>query len=157
MSQVIDHSEATGSTYLVALMLADHANADGHCWPSLDRLAQRARLGRSTVTRALRELEGLGELRKLSGKGRGSVNHYVVMPGYVENLGVATGGVGQSDPPGVAQLGLGGGPFAPAKWVRDDPLTVRNRKEPRPPRDDEVTPPDQIAAEVARIRPLETE
>lgn len=40
----------------VLVALADMANGDGQCWPSHDRLAERAGLSASTVARALKGL-----------------------------------------------------------------------------------------------------
>lgn len=42
---------------VVLLSLADHANDCGECWPSINRLAQRARVSVRTVQRCLAELE----------------------------------------------------------------------------------------------------
>lgn len=128
LSAVIEHSEAEGTNFVVLLMLADHANGDGRCWPTADRIARRARVSRSTVFRAIEELEALGEVqREVRGKRAGGPNVYRVMPGYVD------GGVGHSDPPRVGHsyaLGVGharhegGGSTVTHR-------TVRNRKEPR--------------------------
>jgi DNA-binding transcriptional MocR family regulator len=45
------------SAKLVLLALADHADEHGHCWPGIGRIEQRTGLSRSTVIRALAELE----------------------------------------------------------------------------------------------------
>ena len=37
----MDHLEAAAPVKLVALILADHCDADGFCWPSYRRLAER--------------------------------------------------------------------------------------------------------------------
>lgn len=42
---------------VVLLSLADHANDYGECWPSINRVAQRARVSVRTVQRCLAELE----------------------------------------------------------------------------------------------------
>jgi DNA-binding transcriptional ArsR family regulator len=41
-------------------VLTCHADADGHCWPSIDLLVEETRMSRSTVMRALRELREAG-------------------------------------------------------------------------------------------------
>ena len=134
MSAAIDHSETQGSTFLVLLILADHANSDGRCWPTAERIAARARVSRSTVFRAIDELERMGELkRETRGKQAGGPNVYRVMPGYVDDsVPHPPRGVGQPDTGGVghgatgvghARHGGGGSPVTHR--------TVMNRKEPR--------------------------
>ena len=41
----------------ILLALAEHADEEGRCWPSLARLAELAEVDRRTVTRGLAELE----------------------------------------------------------------------------------------------------
>ena len=64
------HSPAVCAVYLA---LKRHAGKSMECFPSLERLAEKAGVGRATVARALRALEdaGLIECRK-----RGRVNLY---------------------------------------------------------------------------------
>lgn len=47
----------------VLISLADQANDDGECWPSVPTMSRRTCLGERTVQRALRELEDKGLLR----------------------------------------------------------------------------------------------
>jgi len=62
-TEVWAHSSAAGTALLVQLALADHADDQTRsCWPSLSSLAKKTRTSRDTVRRALRELEGLGEV-----------------------------------------------------------------------------------------------
>ena len=42
MSWVLDHSPSEGKARLVHVVLADHANDDGLCWPSQKKIANRA-------------------------------------------------------------------------------------------------------------------
>lgn len=51
---------ASASQIAVLLALAEAADSEGVCWPSIDRIAGDTRLGRSTVMRALRGLEDDG-------------------------------------------------------------------------------------------------
>lgn len=61
---VFDHSEATGSDRLVLLALADHADDETwSCWPSMQRIARKARLSESTTRRALQSLAASGRIR----------------------------------------------------------------------------------------------
>ena len=52
-----NQSTPNPSAKLVLLALADHADEHGHCWPGIARIEQRTGLSRSTVIRALAELE----------------------------------------------------------------------------------------------------
>ena len=62
MTQLWDNADPalSGSRLVIMLCLADHANDDGECWPSIDRLAKRARLHRQNVMVHLKELEDAG-------------------------------------------------------------------------------------------------
>ncbi len=42
MSWVLDHSPYEGKARLIHVVLADHANDDGMCWPSQVKIAARA-------------------------------------------------------------------------------------------------------------------
>lgn len=64
MAQVWD--EATrldGSELIVMLCLADHANDDGVCWPSTQRIADRCRVTKRHAIRLLARLERGGYIR----------------------------------------------------------------------------------------------
>lgn len=47
----------TSTVKLVLLKLADNANDNGKCWPSIDRMAHETGMSYRSVTRCLRELE----------------------------------------------------------------------------------------------------
>lgn len=49
---------------LVLLILADHANADNQCWPSMATICKETGLSRSTAIRAINKLCKLGLIRK---------------------------------------------------------------------------------------------
>lgn len=57
-------TETTGSTRLVLLVLADQANDQGYCWPSMKTISKKANLSRRYVINILRELEEKGLLQK---------------------------------------------------------------------------------------------
>lgn len=57
---VWQHSGAKGNDLLVLLALADNANDDGVCWPSLRYLAEKTRLHENTIRSRLKSLRGLG-------------------------------------------------------------------------------------------------
>lgn len=58
---------------LVLLALADHANDDGVCWPSVARLATRVRTSERHVQRILGNLEQAGWLTRDERPGRSTV------------------------------------------------------------------------------------
>ncbi len=82
MVWVFRHSTARLADRLVLLAIADEADDDGtNAWPSQRRIADKARLGQSTVRRAIENLERLGELEveRPERTGRGHYNRYRVL------------------------------------------------------------------------------
>jgi hypothetical protein len=82
MGWVIAASPYTGSTFLVHLMIADVVN-DQHgyeFWMSNDRLAQKARLTRQTVNRAIGQMVGDGALVAVGTERCGNVRYRFDMP-----------------------------------------------------------------------------
>lgn len=69
-------SEAAGNTRLVLLVLADRANEQGECWPSIADLCRRTKASERTVQAALRELEKLGEIEVDYNSGQRGSNRY---------------------------------------------------------------------------------
>ena len=55
---VLTDESITGSSKLVYVMLCQHADKDGKCYPSLARLAKLCSLSRPTIIKAIRSLEG---------------------------------------------------------------------------------------------------
>jgi hypothetical protein len=62
-------SRATGMARLVFLALAEHANPDGLCWPSVTHVAEMCRTSERTVQRAMAALEASGELERTHRRG----------------------------------------------------------------------------------------
>ena len=62
---ILDHLEAPPAVKVVALILADHADSDGVCWPSYRRIAERSCMSERTVRRHVHELIDTGIVRKL--------------------------------------------------------------------------------------------
>lgn len=60
MSLVWDETDFKGTTLLCLLTLADHANDDGICWPSYERIAKRARCDRRQAMRCVEKLKAAG-------------------------------------------------------------------------------------------------
>lgn len=78
MTAVWDGSEADGGALLVLLAIADFANDRGMAFPSVARLARKARRSKRQVFAILKQLQAMGELRVESGGGRHEVNRYHV-------------------------------------------------------------------------------
>lgn len=120
------HSRARGTDLLVLLALADIANDDGECWPSIPHLAKKCRIDTRTTQRRIRSLEELGEVIVVVGGGRASKsggpasNRYRITV-YIPDDGTgdggnlpprqsaipgtdATGGVAHAPPLGVAPV-----------------------------------------------------
>jgi hypothetical protein len=80
------------SELLVLLALADWANDEGHCWPSISALANKARLSERAVQQILGRLTATGRIRRIQGGGRGRANQYQVVttrngaPGTVNTI-----------------------------------------------------------------------
>jgi len=62
----------------VLLKLADNANQDGLCWPSLLDISDCTRLSESTVRRSIVQLEKGGWLTVKRGLGRGKNSEYIL-------------------------------------------------------------------------------
>lgn len=71
MGAVWERQDITSTQKLVLLALADWANDEGHCWPSIDRLCKKSCLKRRSVQNAIRDLENMGIIRReeITGKG----------------------------------------------------------------------------------------
>lgn len=65
MGLVLDHFHAQPALKLVALILADHADSDGLCWPSYRRIAERACISERSVRRYVKELQEQRIITKL--------------------------------------------------------------------------------------------
>ncbi|WP_370458430.1 helix-turn-helix domain-containing protein [uncultured Desulfovibrio sp.] len=67
----------TTTQKIVLLSMADRAGEDHTCWPSLARLCADTGLSDRAVQKAMRDLEGLGLVRRLSACGK--VNTYKLL------------------------------------------------------------------------------
>ena len=63
--QNIYHSDLSHRARAVYMYLKDHADSEGRCWPGIRTIAAELGLSRSTVKRALADLEKAGYLRIL--------------------------------------------------------------------------------------------
>lgn len=64
MTRVWDETPFEKTTLLLMLCLADHANDDGVCWPSVTRLAERARCTERWARECLKQLADDGWLER---------------------------------------------------------------------------------------------
>ena len=80
MSQVWETGPAKQSHLLVMLALADYADDQGVCWPSMASIAAKARVTERGARKIVRELEALGWLNIDTGGGRHGCNRYTVNP-----------------------------------------------------------------------------
>lgn len=83
MTAVWERIDLTSTQKLVLLALADWANDDGLCWPSIDRVAVKSSLKRRAVQMTIRSLEESGFLRREELVGRGN-KYWVNIP--VQNM-----------------------------------------------------------------------
>lgn len=59
-------SELPSRAKTVYMYLRDRSDAEGKCWPGINTIASDMKLSRSTVKRALHDLEQHGYLEKVS-------------------------------------------------------------------------------------------
>ncbi len=68
---------------LILLALADHANDEGECYPSIERLCLRTGLGERTVQNNIRQLTEAGFLEIETGGGRKNCNLYRIKTPHI--------------------------------------------------------------------------
>lgn len=78
MSAVWEREDLDASERLVMLSLADHADDDGVCYPSISRLCKRTSMSDRGVQKVLVRLQERGFLRVEIGAGRSGSNRYFV-------------------------------------------------------------------------------
>lgn len=126
MTDVWRYSQASATDLLVLLALADIADDDGECWPSIAHLASKCRVSSRTVQRCIRALEQIGEVVVIIGAGKASTpggtrsNRYRIVAHIPEAEGgdILTGGVTR-DGGGVSPVSGGGvSPVSPEPSVR---------------------------------------
>jgi hypothetical protein len=76
MSLVWERAPHREGALLTLLALADWANDEGECWPSIPKLAVKARQSERNLRYILRDLEVEGLLVVTAGGGRYHTNHY---------------------------------------------------------------------------------
>lgn len=78
MSAVWKLKDLADSEMLVLLAMADWADRDGVCWPSVAQLADKTNKGERTIQGAIKAIVGKGHLTRVEVPGRGC--RYVVHP-----------------------------------------------------------------------------
>lgn len=78
MAMVFENEELGPTERLVLLSLADHADDEGRCYPSIARLMQRTGLKERAVQNNIKKLVEGGYVVIWRGGGRGNANLYVV-------------------------------------------------------------------------------
>lgn len=105
LSWALRHSEARQSDRLVLLVLADHAKDDGTAaWPSVQTIAEQARISERQAQRALRSLEAAGEIRQ-SGRSKSGTTVWDI-EGYRRHEGLVAG-VSECHPGGDVGVAVG--------------------------------------------------
>lgn len=79
MSEVWEHSKQKGNGLLLMLAIADFANDDLKCYPSVDRLAFKTRMSRRNIQTLCRQLVEEGEIQIHENKGPSGCNVYEIM------------------------------------------------------------------------------
>ncbi|MDK3016531.1 helix-turn-helix domain-containing protein [Pseudodonghicola flavimaris] len=78
MSAIFESQTLGPTERLIMLALADHADDEGRCYPSIARLRQRTGLSERAVQTNLRKLVEQGYVRIVPGGGKGNSNLYFV-------------------------------------------------------------------------------
>lgn len=107
ITHVWKHSTQKGSALLMMLALADYADENGECWPSLTTLARKARMGKRNVQKILDRLEAAGDITTLPGEGgntrTGKTNRYRInMQGVNASTSLEKQGMNGATPVGVS-------------------------------------------------------
>ncbi len=78
MSAIFESTNLRPTERLLMLSLADHANDEGHCYPSIARLCKRTGLSERAVQTNIKSLIEGGYLKVIVGGGKGNANAYWV-------------------------------------------------------------------------------
>lgn len=80
MTQIWEVGPQKQGELLVLLAISDHADDDGYAWPSMARIAKKARMLERSAQRIVRQLEADGWLTIQTGNGRHGCNQYRINP-----------------------------------------------------------------------------
>lgn len=79
MTAAWEREDLSATHKLVLLALADWANDEGLCWPSINRLAIKTSMAGRSVQRLIRQLEEMGFVRREETVGKGN-RYWIVIP-----------------------------------------------------------------------------
>jgi hypothetical protein len=79
MTAVWDREDLSSTQKLVLLALADWANDEGLCWPSIERVAKKSSLKKRAVQLAIRSLEEMQFIRREEVIGKGN-RYWIQIP-----------------------------------------------------------------------------
>lgn len=79
MTAAWEREDLAATHKLVLLALADWANDEGLCWPSINRLAIKTSMASRSVQRLIRQLEEMGFVRREETVGKGN-RYWIVIP-----------------------------------------------------------------------------
>lgn len=79
MTAVWERTDLSSTQKLVLLALADWANDEGLCWPSINRLAVKASMAGRSIQRIIRELEEAGFVCRDEVTGKGN-KYWILSP-----------------------------------------------------------------------------
>lgn len=79
MTAVWEREDLSSTQKLVLLALADWANDEGLCWPSINRLAIKTSMAGRSVQRLIRDLEQMGFIRRIEVIGKGN-QYWIRLP-----------------------------------------------------------------------------
>lgn len=119
-----------GSTLLVLLALADYANEDGWSWPSVGRIAQRARISTRAVRYATKALAVAGAIEIEMATGAHGTNRYRILP--LQNLHPAKSAPlkhASADPPSLSDFSEGDGSGAKSAPLKRNVITDEFRQQ----------------------------
>jgi hypothetical protein len=122
--------QASPTQKLVALALADHANDERECWPSIARIAQRTGLSKTAIKEAMTALERTQLITRTRDAGRQTRYRLNMLNGQptrpADGLGrqTARSGDGPTRPPGDPELGR------QAATNRKEPYSVPSERAP---------------------------
>jgi hypothetical protein len=128
---VLENTTAKNTDHLVLIYLADYANPDtDNAWPSVQNLADKANIGKSTCRESLRRLEAQGRISTVGETPRGTTIYKVLMTASAaagrQNLAPAR------SQQGGRQISAGGAPESGPE-SKTEPKTEPTNNPPKPP------------------------
>lgn len=137
-SELWASSNQKGTPLLILIALADWCNDEGYCWPSISKIAKKARLGERGVQKVLKKLQLAGALRVIERGGMKDgeyfANTYQVLTGVSHSSPLPKRRVNkiakrgeQSDQTGVSHSS----PYTSGETSEEPPVVLFPDSEPR--------------------------